>query len=177
MRKFVTFLGKEGYRENLVASRLVDEKVLETMLHYGLPGGPLRVLYLSGLQATKPSEQVGFILANGEKIGEWIHWLPFVRFARDHHDASVPALRLFEVYQDRPGTKDGVLMATPPIYSPFQPYSENDSRMVIDVNGLSRYPNPSKVRATLIVAPHDNRMATRAVSQYGYRHIVFHPGD
>lgn len=177
MRRFVTFLGKEGYKENLIASNLIEEGDLESTIHYGLPGGPLRILYLSALQAKASKSRVGFILANGEKIGEWIHWLPFVRFAKSARDLGAPALRVFEIYQDRPGTKDGILMATPPMYSIFKPVSETDQRMVIDVNSLANFPNPSRVRATLIVAPHDNRWATRSVNQYGYRPIEFFSED
>ena len=177
MRRFVTFLGKEGYKENLIASRLIEEREFSRTLHYDLPGGPLRALYLSELQANAPGRNVGFILANGEKIGEWMHWLPFVRFARDGRDLGKPALRLFEIYQDELHTKDGVLMATPPIYSIFTPFSESDPRMIVNVNALANFPNPSKVRATLIVAPFNNSWATRAVNQYGYRPIEFYSED
>ncbi|MBI4127808.1 MAG: hypothetical protein HY459_01925 [Parcubacteria group bacterium] len=169
VRRFVTFMGKAGYRENFIDSRLMTEAEMEKLLHYDLPGGPLRVLYLSTLQ---PEEaQIGFILANGEKIVEWIHWLPFVRFAKKKNDESEPALRLFEIYQDRPWTKDGILMSTPPSYSSFRPFSPEDRRMVIDVGRFSDFPNPSRIRATLIVTPYDNDWATRVVRQYGYRAI------
>lgn len=176
-RRFVTFLGKEGYRENLLASHLIEEPDLDKLLHYGLPGGPPRALYLSALQSKEHGGRVGFILANGEKIGEWIHWLPFIRFARNGRDMSATALSIFEVYQDRPGTKDGILMSTPPAYSIFKPFSEDDQRMIIDINSLANFPNPSRVRATLIVAPSDNRWATRAVNQYGYRQLEFFSED
>ncbi|OGZ46504.1 MAG: hypothetical protein A3J54_01985 [Candidatus Ryanbacteria bacterium RIFCSPHIGHO2_02_FULL_45_13b] len=93
MRKFVTFLGdvgKIGYKENFLDSGLVGEDQLSDFLHYDKPGGPSRALYLSSLQPhTLP---IGFILANGEKIGEWIHWLSFVQFALSQHDNSQPAL-------------------------------------------------------------------------------------
>jgi len=123
MRRFVTFLGdvgKIGYRENFLDSGFMDEGQMKENLYYDKPGGPSRVLYLSSVQ---PHENpVGFVLANGEKIGEWIHWLSFVQFARSQHDDSQPALILYEVFQDRPWTKEGVLMATPPNYSVFREY-------------------------------------------------------
>ena len=148
MRRFVTFMGKEGYKENLLDSKLMTEADLDRSAHERFAGGPLRILYLSALQpANKP---IGFILANGEKIGEWIHWLPFIHFARTEGDQNEPALRIFEVYQDRPWTKDGVLMATPPGYSIFRPYSESDSRIVIDVGQFSHFPNPSRIRSTTL---------------------------
>lgn len=169
-RRFVTFMGKSGYRENLLDSRLIAEGEVKTHLHYDLPGGPSRVLYLSALQ---PADvPIGFILANGEKISEWVHWLPFVRFAREENDQEGPALRLFEVFQDRPWTKEGILMSTPPAYSVFRPVSGAEG-MVINVGRFPDFSNPSRIRATLVVAPSDNHWATRVVNQYGYRPIEF----
>ncbi len=142
MQRFVTFLGdvgKVGYRENFIDSGLMSEKKMAEFLHYGKPGGPSRALYLSSLQPQE--KQVGFILANGEKIGEWIHWLSFVQFARSLSDDSQPALILYEVFQDRPWTKEGVLMSTPPNYSIFREY---DGKLFIDTSWLLRMPNPSQ---------------------------------
>ena len=171
MQRFVTFLGdagKIGYRENFIDSGLMGERKMEEFLHYGKPGGPSRALYLSSLQ---PREMpVGFILANGEKIGEWIHWLSFVQFARSLSDDSQPALILYEVFQDRPWTKEGILMSTPPNYSIFREYG---GRLFIDTSWLLKMPNPSQLRSTLIVAPYDNRWAVRSSSQSGYRPIRF----
>ena len=172
MRRFVTFLGdkgKVGYEENFTDSGLMNKRDKKSFLHYGQPGGPSRILYLSSLQsAIRP---VGVILANGEKIGEWIHWLSFVRFAKCHNDESQPALMVYEVFQDRPWTKEGVLMSTPPNYSVFRTY---DDKMFIDTGWLLvQMPNPSQLRSTLIVAPYDNRWAIRAGSQSGFRPLVF----
>ncbi len=171
MRRFVTFLGdtgKIGYKENFTDSGLMNVKDAKTFLHYGVPGGPTRALYLSALQSR--DKPVGFVLANGEKIGEWVHWLSFVRFAKSRNDESQPALHLYEVFQDRPWTKEGVLMSTPPNYSVFREY---DEQMYVDTSWLLRMPNPSQLRATLIVGPHDNRWAMRTGSQSRYRRIQF----
>ncbi len=171
MRRFVTFLGdkgKAGYLENFNDSGLMDKNDVGHFLHYGKPGGPSRALYLSSIE---PRENpIGFILANGEKIGEWIHWLSFVRFARSQSDESQPALIMHEVYQERPWTKEGVLMSTPPNYSVFREYG---SKIYIDTSWLLRMPNPSRLRSTLIVAPYDNRWVIRTSSQFGYRPIRF----
>lgn len=171
MRRFVTFLGdagKTGYKENFFDSGFMEEKDLPDYLHYGKPGGPSRALYLSSIQAkVKP---VGVILSNGEKIGECIHWLPFVQFARSESDDSQPALILHEVFQDRPWTKEGVLMSTPPNYSIFREYG---GKFYIDTNWLLRMPNPSRLRSTLVIAPYDNRWALRSSRQSGYRSIRF----
>ncbi len=171
MQRFVTFLGdigKIGYRENFIDSGFMNEEQMKKFLHYGKPGGPSRALYLSSIQPrTIP---IGFILANGEKISEWIHWLSFVRFAHSLNDDSQPALILYEVFQDRPWTKEGVLMSTPPNYSVFREYN---GKMYIDTSWLLKMPNPSKLRSTIIIAPYDNRWAVRASSQFGYRPIKF----
>jgi len=171
MRRFVTFLGDEGkvgYLQNFLDSGLMSEAETKDHIHYDKPGGPSRVLYLSSLQPRKTP--VGFVLANGEKIGEWIHWLSLIRFARSQHDDSQPALIIYEVFQDRPWTKEGVLMSTPPNYSVFREY---DGRLYIDTSWLLRMPNPSKLRSTLIVAPFDNRWVVRFSSQSGYRPLTF----
>jgi len=171
MRRFVTFLGdtgKTGYLENFIASGFMTEEQMKEFLHYDKPGGPSRALYLSSLQPR--SDPVGFVLANGEKIGEWIHWLSFVQYARSVNDDSQPALTLFEVTQERPGTKDGVLMSTPPNYSIFRQYGE---KLYVDTNWLLRMHNPSQYRSTLILAPYDNRWTMRSSSQSGYRPIRF----
>ena len=169
MHRFVTFMGKAGYAENFNDSGFMNPEEMNRFLHYNNPGGPSRALYLSDLQ---PKEnQIGFILANGEKIGEWIHWLPFVRFARKEDEQDEPALRLYEIFHPRPWTKDGILMSTPPAYSVFKaiPGSAN---VVIDVDRFSYFENPSQIRSTLIVAPFDNYWTSRIISQYGYREIL-----
>ena len=171
MKKFVTFLGdvgKIGYMENFRDSGYMSKEKTDKCLHYGKPGGPSRALYLSSLEPS--SVPIGFILSNGEKIGEWIHWLPFVQYARSQSDDSQPALVLYEVFQDRPWTKEGVLMSTPPNYSVFREYG---GKLYIDTNWLLRMPNPSQLRSTLIVAPFDNRWVVSSSSQSGYRPIRF----
>lgn len=170
MRHFTTFMGKSGYKENFIESHFMSEDDMVKNLRYNLPGGPSRALYLSKFQSLE--NQIGFVFANGEKITEWIHWLPYLRFARQQNDQGEPALRLFEVYQDQPFTKEGILMSTPPAYSVFQPVNGSD-KMVIGVNKFDSFDNPSKIRSTLILTLADNHWATRAVNQYGYRPIEF----
>lgn len=171
MRRFAAFLGskgKAGYSENFRDSGLMTDSQMEELIHCRKPGGPSRALYLSTLQ---PRENpLGFVLANGEKIGEWIHWLPFLQFARSLKDDSRPALILYEVFQDRPHTKEGVLMATPPNYSVFREYG---GKIFVDTNWLLRMPNPSRIRSTLILAPYDNRWTISTSDQSGYRRILF----
>jgi hypothetical protein len=148
----------------------MDKGDIEKYNVYSLPGGPSRPYYLSDLQPG--NEPVGFVLANGEKITEFIHWLPLVTFARRRIDQAEPALCLFEIFQDRPWTRDGILMSTPPAYSVFKQI-DTDGRMVIDVGKFSSFTNPSQIRSTPILAPSDNQWARRVVNQYGYRQITF----
>jgi hypothetical protein len=170
-RKVVAFIGKpnRGYPQNFNNCRLVNENNLVNQLHYDLPGGPSRVLYLSNLQASK--EPIGVVVANGEKIGEWIHWLAFTRFARRMDDHSAPALRLFEVSQNQSGMIDGYLMMPSADYSIF---SKSDGlKVVVSSDKLQSLANPSKYRSTLILIPANNKWALSLVEQYGYREIVF----
>ena len=139
-------------------------------LHYREPGGPSRVLYLSSLQ---PKDvPIGFILANGEKIGEWIHWLAFVRFS---FFRGARALTLYEIYHGQPLTKDGVLMSTTPPYSLFQDNNDIDGGMVIDVGQLARFPNPSLFRSTLLFTTIGNQWARRTMVEHRYREIILPP--
>ncbi|BFT94499.1 MAG: hypothetical protein MNSN_08900 [Minisyncoccus archaeiphilus] len=169
VKKFTTYMGNVDYRNNFIDSGFMTEKDMVDNLVYDIPGGPSRVLYLSDLQEFP----MGFIMANGEKITEWIHWLPYVRFARRNCNQGDPALQLFEVYHDRPWTKDNILMSTPPAYSIFKSVG-NGKEMVIDVGRFPSYGNPSKIRSTLIVCPVDNQWATRVVSQYKHRAICLY---
>ena len=171
-RRFTTFVGKEGYKENLLASKLMAEDELGKLLHYSEPGGPSRILYLSTLQPQ--ATPIGFILANGEKIGEWVHWLPWVQFARNEHDQSENALNLFEIYRkDELRMKDTALMSTPPSYSIFKQRNPATEDMIINIGRFADFPNPSKIRATLIACPTGNTWATGLVKQFGYRPIQF----
>ncbi len=171
MKRFVTFLGdagKAGYRENFLESDLMSAEQMETFLHYNKPGGPSRILYLSTMQPH--ATPIGFILANGEKVGEWIHWLPYIQFAHSQYDDSQPALVLYEVFREKPRMKEGILMSTSPNYSIFREYG---GKFCVDTNLLLRMSNPSKMRSTIIIAPFDNRWAVRLSSQSGYRPIRF----
>lgn len=171
-QKIVSFIGKpeRGYPDNFADIRLVADTDLGKHLHYNLAGGPARVLYLSNLQPeTKP---IGVVVANGEKIGEWIHWLAFTRFARREDDQSAPALRLFEASQNQSRMIDGYLMMPSRDYSIFV-NRENQRQCFVSSEELERKANPSKYRATLVLIPANNKWALTQVEQFGYREIVF----
>lgn len=170
-RRFVTFIGKSVYRQNLLDSRLVRENDLTKDLHYDTPGGPSRVLYLSDLQ---PEEQpISFVIANGEKIGEWIHWLGFCRFSISPHDPRRSALSIYEITEDRPWTKEGVLMSPSAPYSIFRPVESNLDKTIIDVQRFENFPNPSRYRGMLLVAAAGNPWIVSLVKRYGHRAILF----
>lgn len=172
-RHFVTFMGKpeRGYPQNFAMTKLAKEDDLKKQLHYDKPGGPTRILYLSGMQPREAA--IGFILANGEKIGEWIHWLPFIRFSHREDDRGDKALMLFEVTQDESALRDGYLMTPTEHYSIFK---DTEDRVVINVDRLGEFDNPSKYRGTLLVVQATNRWAIGHAQQFGYRPLIFY-GD
>lgn len=172
--RFVTFMGKEGYAENFDDSALMTKEESEANLHFKLPGGPLRPLYLSTLHAddTRP----GFILSNGEKLGEWVHWLTFLRFGRKPQDDGEIALQMHEIFGNRSNIKDGVLMSPTPPYSLFRNLNESEGQrdpnlFILDVGFFPRFPVPSRVRSTLVLAPSDNEWINNRLTYHGYRRI------
>ena len=62
--------GREIYLEHAAACGFAATESVES--------GPHRVLYLTGLSASPSSA----VLANGEKLGEWISWLAFAKWSR-----------------------------------------------------------------------------------------------
>ena len=171
---FVTFLGKTGYKENFQNNDILTPKDAVKFCQYCKPGGPTRVLYLSDVQPVE--HPMGFVLANGEKIGEWVHWIPFIRFGRSQGDSSRGApLVMHEIHQERPWTKDGILMSTNPLYSIFVPEDDGSGNMVIDVAKLHTVPNPSRFRSTLFVANRANGWANGLMVSRKFRQIMFGP--
>lgn len=179
--RFVTFMGKDGYKgeykDNFEDSQLVTEEERKDNLHFGLPGGPLRPLYLSTLH---PNEnRPGFILSNGEKLGEWIHWLTFLRFGRKPQDDGDMALSMHEIFGNRSNIRDGVLMSPTPPYSLFRNLNQGEggnspNSYILDVGMFPRFPVPSRIRSTLVLAPSDNPWIQDRVTYMGYRRILIH---
>lgn len=163
LNNFVTFLGKDMYKEIFVESRIVPGDY-EKFIHHDRPGGPSRVLYLSDLQPR--GKPVGFILANGEKIGEWMHWLPFVKFAKN--SSGNPALRLYEVSLKKALFKDKILVSTPPAYSIFN--CRGDEKY-IDVSIMKNHAQPSRFRSMLVIAPSDNERIGPLMDRFEYRDV------
>jgi hypothetical protein len=163
-KRFVTFLGKTGYLENLNDSNIFVEKSDE-FAHHRKPPGPPRALYLSELQ--NGYGPVGFILANGEKIGEWIHWLSFVKYARNEDGGH--ALQAYEISIERPWTKEGMLMSTFPPYSLF---CDDGKNCYIDISRLSNFKRPSQFRCMMVIVPYNNERIINVLEQHQYRRIT-----
>jgi len=163
-RKFVTFLGKKGYRENFNDSMLFVENP-DNFLHHMEPPGPPRTFYLSELQ--KNNGSVGFILSNGEKIGEWMHWLSFVKYARNENGDR--ALRVYEISLERPWTKNGMLMSTS---SPYSLFCSGGDECYLDISRLRSFKRPSQFRCMIVVVPSDNERIIYVLKQHEYREIT-----
>lgn len=162
---FFTFLGKPGYPENFRDCGIFSDIGPQRQPIYDKPGGPSRTLYLSDLYTAHP---VGFILANGEKIVEWTHWLTVMRCAKFDGES---ALQLFEVTHDRPWTKEGISMAPSPAYSIFRVSPDGLAR--IDIRPFCTMARPSQFRATLVLAVADNVWLLQVMKRCQFRQIIF----
>lgn len=161
---FVTFLGKTGYPENFRESKIIREDYNE-FLHHSKPGGPSRIYYLSNMQ--KKFGPIGFILANGEKIIEWVHWLPVVRYARNSQ--GNPALKINEIFVKSPGSKDGILMAA--TKSDYSIFNCQDKGGYLDLSRIKNFERPSRFRATIVVTQADNLRINSILGLHNYRDI------
>lgn len=136
---YVTFLGK-NYKECLDKSGVLDDAF--TPLEQE-PGGPARILYLSNIGRSP----AGFVLSNGEKIGEWIHWLAYCKYSDD--------LVAYSIY---PGTffaKDDVLMTPSPPYSVLEP---NKRLLLLNYGKLRYFENPSRYREMILISHRNNNL-------------------
>ncbi len=172
--RFVTFMGKKGYKENFEDSDLMTRVEAKNNLHFDLPGGPLRPLYLSTIHPEH--NRPGFILSNGEKLGEWVHWLTFLRYGKKPQDDGEIALKMHEIFGNRSNIKDGVLMSPTPPYSLFRSLNEREGGrdpniFILDVGLFPRFPVPSRIRSTLVLAPSDNQWINNRLNYHGYRRI------
>jgi len=156
-RDFATFLGKEGYEENMKkcnigihAKDCIDPWT----------GGPMRILHFSELR----NKNVSFILSNGEKVCEWIGWLAWVKYAKDPKQSDEPALHAFRLFFESPRTKKLVLVAPAPHYSIFV---SKDGEQKIDLERMFQLPDPSHYRETILIAPKENIRAVARVRSLG----------
>jgi hypothetical protein len=158
-RRFVTFLGKEGYVENMEKCKLglKPEDCSDEWT-----GGPLRIINLSDLG----ERDISFILSNGEKICEWVGWLAWVKYARDPRQADEPALHAFRLFFESPRTKELILVAPGPHYSIF---IEEGGEMRVNLDRMFQLADPSHYRETILITSRENVGAiarVRALGQY-----------
>ncbi len=160
-KKFAAFLGKEGYRENLQQCQLgLDENDCVDPW----TGGPLRIVYLSSLNN---EGNVSFIMSNGEKIGEWIGWLPWAKYARDTAQSDEHVLEVYRVFFENPRTKELVLVAPAPHYSIFV---VEDGETRINLERMFQLDDPSHYRETLLIIPRHNMEAIGRATALGKYH-------
>ncbi len=166
--RYATFLGKAGYQENFDATAMFVGRTPKDFLHHTEPGGPSRALYLSELQ--RGHGPMGFVMSNGEKIGEFVHWLTFVMNGKLADGQK--ALTMYEVSIERPWTKEGILMSTSPPYSIFRERTDRGD-YYLDVRRLRKFTHPSHFRSTLVVTQADNSTLRGIMGQHCYREITF----
>ncbi len=163
--RFASFTGKEGYMENLMSSGILTEDQIHP--YHDLPGGPSRVLFLSDFQ---PNDvPVGFVLANGEKIGEWIHWLAYVKFAKNSQGDNI--LRIYEINSARLHAKDSILMSPPPPYSIFRYKSGSIVGPYLHISRLRDFDHPSHFRSMVLVTNASNMRVRNIMSGKGYNDV------
>jgi len=120
------------------------------------PGGPARILYLSNVIGSP----AGFILSNGEKIGEWIHWLGFCKYCND--------LVAYSIY---PGTffaKDDVLLAPSPPYSVLE---LKKKVLFLNYGKLRYFENPSRYREMILISHKNNNLIRARVEVNNSRRL------
>ncbi len=146
--KFVTFCKGKRYEDNLLASEIAQldslSDIRDQRLVYDEPGGPARILYLN-------DGNVGFILSNGEKIGEWMGWLAWVAH-------SSGRLRAYEISFESSWTREEILMAPGQAYSilgnnVFRDRGRKHKSVQLNLVKLGFLKNPSQYRSTLLVCP------------------------
>lgn len=155
--KFMTFLGKDGYPENLEKCNLgLDPDDCADRW----TGGPLRILNLSGVD----DGDVSFVLSNGEKVCEWIGWLAWVQYAREPGQKDEPALQAFRLFFESPRTRQLVLVAPGPHYSVFV---QEGGETRVNLDRMFQLADPSHYRETILVTPRDNIGAISRVRSLG----------
>ncbi len=152
-KKFIAYCVGRKYEDNLISAKIFGndniEHIRKKYLKYDNPGGPARILYL------KSPLNSGFILSNGEKIGEWLGWLAYVKYCPQK-------LRAYEISFDSTWTRDQILMAPGPAYSILVNKIEEDIgisfvKVKLNMSKLKFLDNPSRYRSTILICPETNR--------------------
>jgi hypothetical protein len=160
--KYATFLRKKGYQENLEKCHLGLNQ--EDCVDPWAPG-PTRILQLSSLYK---GDGIDFILSNGEKIGEWIGWLSWMKYSRDDEVPDENSLEAYRIFFEDPRTKELVLVAPGPHYSIFR---DEGNETVINLDMMFQLNDPSHYRETFVVVPvHNTGIISRVKALGKYCH-------
>ncbi|MBF0232623.1 MAG: hypothetical protein HQK65_06235 [Desulfamplus sp.] len=139
--EYVTYIGKQEYQDYLQQTKLFD--LNDYAPAEEAPGGPLRILYLASINTLGIP---GFIMSNGEKMGEWLGWIAFCKF-------SGAQLEAYSLYPGTTFAKDDILMAPSPAYSIMEITKE---RLIINFDKLLYFQNPSRYREMILVTHRNN---------------------
>ena len=153
-RTCVTYLDAESYRDHAGQAGLLDGATSAAARN---PGGPARVLFLSDLNPEPPA----MVMANGEKIGEWIGWLAVVR--------ASGCLTAYAVSPDAPAATEGILVAPTPPYSALELH---DGDLRLNVEKLKWLPNPSRYREMIVVTHRDNAAVKADIESHNGRKLL-----
>jgi hypothetical protein len=154
-KSYVTYLGK-SYSQYLADAKLLNPTYTSVQIE---PGGPLRVLYLSDLN---PNPN-GFILSNGEKIGEWIGWLAFCRYSSE--------LVAYSVFPGTSFARDDILMTPSPPYSILEIGSMS---LRLNYEKLKYFDNPSRYREMILVTHKRNTLIRATIEGSKSRELTMH---
>jgi len=160
---FAAFLGNVLYLENFGDTGIFQGDYKQ-FLRNSAPGGPSRVLYLSG--CNQGFDPIGFILANGEKISEWIHWFAFAEYSGNSR--KNPLLRVFEVQTSNQHIRDGASMSPLPENSFFQ---QDGHQIFLDLTKLNASTKPNAFRSTILVTPRHNESLVSLMQKLNFREI------
>ena len=153
-RTCVTYLDAESYRDHAGQTGLLDGALASVADN---PGGPARVLYLSDLNPAAPA----MVMANGEKIGEWIGWLAVVR--------ASGRLTAYAVSPDAVAAREGILVAPSPPYSVLE---LREGQLRVNIEKLKWLPNPSRYREMIVVTHRDNTALQAEIESHNGRKLL-----
>jgi transcriptional regulator with XRE-family HTH domain len=127
------------------------------------PGGPARVLYLSDFH---DDIQPSFILANGEKLFEFLGWMAFAVHSQQ--------LAVFELYSDVFEGRNLILHAPPPNYSAFtvQPGSFR-----LDIERILRLSPVGHYRGAVAITHARSTVARAFMTAMKNGRELYHPLD
>jgi len=159
-----TYCGKDAYKENLQRIDLpVEARIVEKYSQHTT--GPMRPLFLSDLfRGYEDPRMLGFVLANGEKITEWIHW--FLMFPK------YTGLKLFEVIDKNCGEIRGVPTAVRDASESI--FQESVDGFRLNLSKLMSLKNPAEYRSTLVICDSSNKVICDWAAANGHRNVWFY---